>query len=35
MNGGTTIAGTMVLAHLAGIKVFATGGLGMLSSELR
>ncbi|OQN99204.1 hypothetical protein B0A48_15053 [Cryoendolithus antarcticus] len=27
-NGGTTIAGTMVLAHLAGIKVFATGGLG-------
>ncbi|KAK2807325.1 hypothetical protein FQN50_005480 [Emmonsiellopsis sp. PD_5] len=28
MNGGTTIAGTSVLAHLAGIKVFATGGLG-------
>jgi pseudouridine-5'-phosphate glycosidase len=28
VNGGTTIAGTMVLAHLAGIKVFATGGLG-------
>ncbi|KAI9761670.1 MAG: hypothetical protein M4579_000904 [Chaenotheca gracillima] len=28
LNGGTTIAGTMVLAHLAGIKVFATGGLG-------
>lgn len=27
-NGGTTIAGTMVLAHMAGIKVFATGGLG-------
>ncbi|KAF8475852.1 Indigoidine synthase A like protein-domain-containing protein [Kalaharituber pfeilii] len=27
-NGGTTIAGTMVLAELAGIKVFATGGLG-------
>ncbi|OCL14676.1 hypothetical protein AOQ84DRAFT_330647 [Glonium stellatum] len=27
-NGGTTIAGTMVLAHLAGIKVFGTGGLG-------
>ena len=26
--GGTTIAGTMVLAHLAGIRVFATGGLG-------
>ncbi len=28
LNGGTTIAGTMVLAHLAGIKIFATGGLG-------
>ena len=28
LHGGTTIAGTMVLAHLAGIKVFATGGLG-------
>ncbi|KAG9045515.1 hypothetical protein FS842_001167, partial [Serendipita sp. 407] len=27
-NGGTTIAGTMVIAHLAGIKVFSTGGLG-------
>lgn len=27
-NGGTTIAGTMILAHLAGIRVFATGGLG-------
>ena len=28
MYGGTTIAGTMALAHLAGIRVFATGGLG-------
>ena len=28
MNGGTTVAGTMMLAKLAGIKVFATGGLG-------
>lgn len=27
-NGGTTVSGTMVLAQLAGIKVFATGGLG-------
>ncbi|USP80088.1 hypothetical protein yc1106_07362 [Curvularia clavata] len=27
-NGGTTISGTMLLAHLAGIKVFGTGGLG-------
>ena len=28
LNGGTTVSGTMILAHLAGIKVFATGGLG-------
>jgi len=28
LNGGTTIAATMILAHLAGIKIFATGGLG-------
>nr|POE93299.1 pseudouridine-metabolizing bifunctional protein [Quercus suber] len=28
LNGGTTIAGTMILAHTAGIRVFATGGLG-------
>ncbi|ORY66414.1 Indigoidine synthase A like protein-domain-containing protein [Pseudomassariella vexata] len=28
MNGGTTIAGTMILARLAGIRVFGTGGLG-------
>jgi pseudouridine-5'-phosphate glycosidase/pseudouridine kinase len=27
-HGGTTIAGTMLLAHLAGIKIFGTGGLG-------
>ncbi|KAK5115760.1 hypothetical protein LTR62_000849 [Meristemomyces frigidus] len=27
-NGGTTIAGTMILAHEAGIRIFATGGLG-------
>lgn len=26
--GGTTVAGTMILAHMAGIRVFATGGLG-------
>jgi pseudouridylate synthase len=25
LTGGTTIAGTIVLAHMAGIKVFATG----------
>jgi pseudouridylate synthase / pseudouridine kinase len=28
INGGTTIAGTLVLARLAGIRVFGTGGLG-------
>nr|BAL56949.1 indigoidine synthase A family protein [uncultured Chloroflexota bacterium] len=27
-NGGTTVAGTMFLAHKAGIQVFATGGIG-------
>ncbi|WFD43973.1 hypothetical protein MPSI1_002638 [Malassezia psittaci] len=26
--GGTTVSGTMALAHLAGIDVFATGGIG-------
>ncbi|CAN8099599.1 unnamed protein product [Discula destructiva] len=28
IHGGTTIAGTMVLARAAGIRVFGTGGLG-------
>lgn len=28
INGGTTVAATMMLAHHAGIKVFGTGGLG-------
>lgn len=28
MSGGTTISGTMLLAKLAGIRVFGTGGLG-------
>jgi pseudouridine-5'-phosphate glycosidase len=27
-NGATTVAGTMVVAHLAGIELFATGGIG-------
>ncbi|GMQ78363.1 MAG: pseudouridine-5'-phosphate glycosidase [Anaerolineae bacterium] len=27
-DGATTVAGTMILAHLAGIKLFATGGIG-------
>jgi len=28
LTGGTTVAATMIMAHMAGIKVFATGGLG-------
>lgn len=28
LHGGTTIAGTMILARVAGIRVFGTGGLG-------
>ncbi|KAL2023183.1 hypothetical protein VTK56DRAFT_3306 [Thermocarpiscus australiensis] len=28
LHGGTTISGTMILARLAGIRVFGTGGLG-------
>lgn len=27
-NGGTTVAGTMIIANSVGIKVFATGGIG-------
>ena len=27
-TGGTTVAATMIAAHLAGIRVFATGGIG-------
>ncbi|MBC7869606.1 MAG: pseudouridine-5'-phosphate glycosidase, partial [Chitinophagaceae bacterium] len=27
-DGATTVAGTMIIAHKAGIKVFATGGIG-------
>ena len=27
-DGATTVAGTMIAAHLAGIRVFATGGIG-------
>lgn len=32
-NGGTTVAGTMFAAHKAGIKVFATGGIGGVHRE--
>ena len=28
LSGGTTVAGTMLVAHMAGIQVFATGGIG-------
>jgi pseudouridine-5'-phosphate glycosidase len=28
LSGGTTVAGTMLIAQLAGIRVFATGGIG-------
>lgn len=27
-DGGTTVAGTMIAAHAAGVRVFATGGIG-------
>jgi len=33
MNGGTTVAGTMFAAQLAGIQVFATGGIGGVHKE--
>jgi pseudouridine-5'-phosphate glycosidase len=32
-NGGTTVAGTMFASQLAGIKVFATGGIGGVHKE--
>ncbi len=28
LNGATTVASTMIIAHLAGIRIFATGGIG-------
>ena len=28
LNGATTVASTMILAELAGVKIFATGGIG-------
>ncbi len=31
--GGTTVAGTMFVAHKAGIRVFATGGIGGVHEE--
>ncbi len=32
-DGATTVAGTLVLAHQAGIRVFATGGIGGVHRE--
>lgn len=28
LNGGTTVCGSMIIANLVGIDVFATGGIG-------
>lgn len=28
LSGGTTVSGTMIAAHKAGIPVFVTGGIG-------
>ncbi len=33
VHGGTTVAGTITLAHRVGIKVFATGGIGGVHRE--
>ena len=33
-SGGTTVAGTMLAAHRAGIRVFATGGIGGVHRSL-
>jgi pseudouridylate synthase len=35
MPGGTTVAGTLFAAHTAGIKVFATGGIGGVHRDVR
>jgi pseudouridine-5'-phosphate glycosidase len=32
-DGGTTVAGTMFAAHMAGINIFATGGIGGVHKE--
>lgn len=32
-DGATTVAGTMIVAHMAGIAVFATGGIGGVHRE--
>lgn len=35
LNGGTTVAGTITILHLAGIRVFATGGIGGVHRDAR
>ena len=32
-SGGTTVSGTMWAAHIAGLKIFATGGIGGVHRE--
>lgn len=34
LDGGTTVAGTMIAANMAGISLFATGGIGMSSTKI-
>ena len=34
-DGATTVSGTLITAHKAGIRVFVTGGLGGVHRELR
>lgn len=34
-NGGTTVAGTLFVSDMAGIKVFATGGIGKSSVSIK
>jgi len=31
LNGGTTVAGTVIVANMLGINVFATGGIGKIT----
>lgn len=33
LNGGTTVSGTMLIAHTAGIPIMATGGIGGVHRE--
>lgn len=35
LNGGTTVAGTVVIANLVGIETFATGAIGNFRSIFR